>query len=324
MGEKKPSRCAFAFVALSSLVAVRATAGEAEGGEVNQRAKRSRTTMVAQSMEATILVTGGTGTLGRHVVDRLLLRGQTVRVLSRKPSANLVERVDHRVGDLQSGEGVASAVDGASVIVHCAGAGHGDERLAHNIVKAIGGGRPHVVFISVVGAGRVPVEGVLDRTMFGYFAMKREAELVIERSGLPFTTLRATQFHELLLLVMQKLVVLPVIPVPSGFSFQPIAADEVAARLVELALAAPAGLVDDVAGPEVLSAGAIARAHLHAEGRWRPVVSVPLVGAAARGVRNGANLARDHAVGVMTWDAFLSERHATLIVPRRRRQRAPS
>ena len=77
--------------------------------------------------------------------------------------------------------------------------------------------------------------------MFGYFASKRAAEIVVADSGLPWTTLRATQFHDLMLIVVQGLAKLPVIPLPSGFRFQPVDTGEVAHRLVELAVGTPAG-----------------------------------------------------------------------------------
>ena len=98
----------------------------------------------------------------------------------------------------------------------------------------------HLVFISVVGADRVPVRTGMDRAMFGYFASKREAERVVAESGLPWTTLRATQFHDLMLLAARPMAKLPMIPVPSGIRFQPVDTGEVADRLVG-ARARPAG-----------------------------------------------------------------------------------
>ena len=84
--------------------------------------------------------------------------------------------------------------------------------------------------------------------MFGYFASKRAAEKVVEDSGLPFTTLRATQFHQLLLTVAQQMAKLPVVPIPAGFRFQPVDTGEVAARFVWLTLGEPAGLVPEMGG----------------------------------------------------------------------------
>ena len=76
---------------------------------------------------------------------------------------------------------------------------------------------PHLVYISVVGADQIPVVSGVDRAMCGYFASKRAAEKVVEGSGLPWTTLRATQSHDLMLMVSQQMAKLPVVPLPSGF-----------------------------------------------------------------------------------------------------------
>src|ERR671932_2804006 len=124
--------------------------------------------------------------------------------------------------------------------------------------------------------------------MFGYFASKRAAERVVADSGLPWTTLRATQFHDLILMVAQQLAKLPVAPVPAGFRIQPVEADEVAARLVELSLGEPAGLVADMGGPRVYGAAELLRSYLRAsKRRRRPIVPVWLPGKAARVFRNG-------------------------------------
>jgi len=144
--------------------------------------------------------------------------------------------------------------------------------------------------------------------MFGYFGFKLAAERVVTESGLPWTILRATQFHDLSLMVCGYMAKLPVIPVPSGVRFQPVDTDEVAARLVELALGAPAGLVPDMAGPRVSSMADLLRTYLRARGKHRLLVPVRLPGQAARAVRAGANLAPDRAVGHLTWEEFLAER----------------
>lgn len=255
-----------------------------------------------------MLVTGGTGTLGRLVVTRLRSVGCTVRVLSRHRRA-AGEGIELVTGDLETGQGVDAAVDGAEVVVHCAGSPKGDELKAVNLVRAAGrAGVRHLVYISVVGADRVPVVSAVDRAMFSYFAAKRAAERVVAASGLPWTTLRATQFHELMLTVAQQMAKLPVIPVPAGFQFQPIDAGEVADRLAELALGTPAGMVPDMAGPKAYAMAELIRGYLRAAHQERPILSVPLPGAAARAFRSGANLAPDRAVGRRTWEEFLSGR----------------
>ena len=259
-------------------------------------------------MTSDILVTGGTGTLGRPVVRRLQDAGRKVRVLSRR-SREAGEGIEYVKGDLATGQGIEAAVDGAEIIVHCAGSSKGDEDKARNLVRAAArAGTRHLVYISVVGADRVPVVSGADRAMFGYFASKLAAEQVVAESGLPWTTLRATQFHDLILLVAQQMTKLPVIPVPAGIRFQPVDAGEVADQLAELALGTPAGLAPDIAGPRVYTVPELLHSYLEASGKRRPMVPVPLPGRAARAVRDGANLAPGRAVGHRTWEDFLADR----------------
>ena len=259
-------------------------------------------------MASRILVTGGTGTLGRHVVPQLRDAGRAVRVLSRN-AHEAADGIEYVTGDLLKNEGIQAAVDGAGIIVHCAGGRKGDDDATRNLAAAASrAGARHLVYISVVGADRIPVVSGADRAMFGYFGFKLAAERVITGSGVPWTTLRATQFHDLSLTVAEQLAKLPVIPVPAGVRFQPVEACEVAARLVELALGAPAGLVPDMAGPRVYTMADLLREYLRARGKRRLLVPVRLPGQAARAVRAGANLAPDRAVGRRTWEDFLADR----------------
>ncbi|NED95916.1 NAD(P)H-binding protein [Phytoactinopolyspora alkaliphila] len=256
-----------------------------------------------------ILVTGGTGTLGRLVVARLQNAGCAVRVLSRHQAADGSDGVEYVTGDLGSGEGVDAAVSGVRTVVHCAGSAKGDDDKARHLVSvASRAGVSHLVYISVVGADRVPVVSRADRAMFGYFAAKLAAERIISESGVPYTILRATQFHDLILTMAQAMAKLPVIPTLSGVRFQPVDAGDVADRLVELAFARPEGLVDDLGGPRIYDMAHLLRDCLRASRKRRLVVPLRQPGKAAAAYRDGANLAPDHAVGKRTWEDFLAER----------------
>ncbi|HKV60054.1 MAG TPA: NAD(P)H-binding protein, partial [Ktedonobacteraceae bacterium] len=166
-----------------------------------------------------ILVTGGAGVLGHLVVTQLSAAGYPVRGMSRRARpGDDWPGADWAQADLETGAGIEAALEGVEIIVHCAGSNKGDEEKASNLVRAASrAGVRHLVYISVVGADRVPVRSFIDRAMFGYFASKLAAERVVADSGLPWTTLRATQFHYLTLMVARAMAKLPVVPIPAGF-----------------------------------------------------------------------------------------------------------
>ncbi|WP_425342018.1 SDR family oxidoreductase [Amycolatopsis coloradensis] len=99
-----------------------------------------------------ILVTGGSGDLGREVVRRLVAEGRPARIMSRRPRP-ADEPNEWARCDLKTGDGLAGAVDGVSAIIHCASTlGRGDERVTRNLVEAARrAGSPHLVYISIVG-----------------------------------------------------------------------------------------------------------------------------------------------------------------------------
>jgi uncharacterized protein YbjT (DUF2867 family) len=253
-------------------------------------------------VDEAILVTGATGRLGRRVAERLLATGREVRMLSRHPPpAGDHDRYVWLAGDLRTGEGIGAAAAGVDTIVHCATTnGRGDVAMARQLIKsARGSGAPHLIYTSIVGVDRLP---------FGYYRAKLEAERLIEDSGLPWTILRTTQFHDLILWLADVQRRLPVALALSGTGFQPIDAGEVADRLIELVAAGPAGRVPDMGGPQVRGASDLTRACLRAARRRRPVLALWLPGRLFAGLRQGAHLVPERAVGRITFDEFLAER----------------
>ncbi|HET7480742.1 MAG TPA: NAD(P)H-binding protein [Rubrobacteraceae bacterium] len=244
----------------------------------------------------TFLVTGGTGSLGRLVSRGLRDAGHDVRVLSHSGRSGTVR------GDLLTGEGLDEATSGIDTIVHCASnprdARHADVEGTGRLLRAAERSDvAHLVYISIVG---------VDRNPLAYYRAKLDAERVVERSAVPWTILRATQFHHFVLGMLRPLDCVPLfMPVPRGFLFQPVDAGEVADRLVELSLSEPGGRVGDMGGPEVRTAASLAGAYLKAMGRRKRVLEVPLPGKTARAVRNGAQLAPESMWGTLTWKEFL-------------------
>jgi uncharacterized protein YbjT (DUF2867 family) len=248
-------------------------------------------------MQGPILVTGGTGTLGRVLVDRLRATGTDPRVLSRHPGPGRI------VGDLATGAGIDDAVRGATVIVHCATSRRGDTATTRALLDAArrGGAHPHLIYVSIVGVDCVPL---------GYYRQKLAVERLVEAAGLPWTIQRATQFHDLLARLFATMARSPVLLALAATSFQPVDVHDVADRLVQLVAGAPAGRATDLGGPQVRPMTDLAHAWLTATGRRRAVVPVYLPGSVARGYRSGGHLTPDHAEGRITFEQYLANRPA--------------
>ncbi|MEU8119831.1 NAD(P)H-binding protein [Spirillospora sp. NPDC049024] len=251
-------------------------------------------------MASTILVTGGTGTIGRRVVPLLRDAGRDVRVLSRRAHES-ADGVEYVTGDLLKDEGIDAALDGIEIVMHLAGATKGDDVAARHLVRAASrAGVRHLVLISVIGADSVPL---------AWLKTQLETERAVAESGVPYTILRAAQFHDLVLKVVQGMAKSPVVPLPGGLRFQPVDARDVAERLVELALDEPAGRVPDLAGPTVYPIGVLVRGYLRASGKRRATIPVRIPGKAGRAYRAGDNLSVEGADrGERTWEDFLDER----------------
>lgn len=246
-------------------------------------------------MDEPILVTGGTGTVGREVVRLLRDAGHRPRVLSRRRGPGLT------TGDLVSGAGLDEAVRGVRVVVHAATRPGRDVPGVRQLLAAARrtDGQPHVVLISIVGADRVPLP---------YYRERCAVEDVVTGSGLPWTVQRSTQFHALLDRLLGLAARLPVLPVPAGTAVQPIDEREVAARLVTLAGSEPVGRAPDLGGPEVRAFADLARTWLAVRHRRRPVLPLRVPGRVAREYRAGGHLTPEHAEGRVTFASYLAER----------------
>jgi uncharacterized protein YbjT (DUF2867 family) len=255
-------------------------------------------------MTTPLLVTGGTGTLGRLIVPRLIAAGRTVRVLSRTPREPAADAVHHVTADLRAADApqrLDAALDGVEVVLHLAGGAKGDGEATAALAQAAArAGVKHFVHISVIGADRLPI---------AWFRSKLAAEEAVTGSGVPWTILRAAQFHDLVLKTVTAMAKLPVVPVPGGLRFQPVDARDVAARLTELTLGEPAGLVADLAGPRIEPMGDLLRSYLRAAGKRRALLPVRMPGKMGRAYRDGANLTIDGAdLGTRSWEEFLADR----------------
>jgi uncharacterized protein YbjT (DUF2867 family) len=239
-----------------------------------------------------ILVTGGTGTLGRATVPLLRAAGHRVRVLSRRTGPGL------STGDLERRHGLTQALDGIHTVVHLATSGGArDIRAAANLTKAaVEAGVQHLISMSIVGVDRVPLP---------YYQAKLETERQLQASGLGLTILRATQFHDLVVHILRSQRPSPLLFVPD-IPIQPVDTTVVGARLVALVDQQPAGRVRDLGGPSVERFTDLAtqwQAHI---GRRRRIVPVRLPGRTFAAYGDGGHLARDGAAeGTPSFADFL-------------------
>jgi uncharacterized protein YbjT (DUF2867 family) len=242
-----------------------------------------------------VAIAGGTGLVGRLVAEDAQSRGHEVVVLSRSEGI-----------DLTTGEGAIRALDGADAVIDVlstvtlkAQASIAFfERTSRTLLDAErDAGVPHHVALSIVGVDRAP---------FDYYAGKLTQERLVEAGHIPWTILRATQFHEFAAQMYERAAVGPLHLAPR-MRTQPIAAVEVAGRLVDLAEAPAQGRVRDLAGPREESLVDMIRRYARSRGGrgWIPAVSIP--GDFGRAQRDGSLLPDDDADrGRTTFSEWLS------------------
>jgi uncharacterized protein YbjT (DUF2867 family) len=249
---------------------------------------------------ARVLVTGGTGMLGRRLVPLLVERGHAVRLLARRADSDRDE-VEALRGDVRTGEGLRPALRGVDAVVHAATSPRRHARKtevlgARNVLDAIShsGSPVHLIYVSIVG---------VDRSRFPYYKAKWEAERLVESSGTGWSIQRATQFHDLL----DQFLGGPVFVRTPNLSFQVVDAGEVAGRLADLVEAGPSARAPDFGGPQVLSIRELASARREATGRAARLIPVPPLGP-LRDFDAGHHLCPDHPSGRTTWRQWLATR----------------
>jgi uncharacterized protein YbjT (DUF2867 family) len=222
-----------------------------------------------------IAIAGGTGTLGRRVAEELRSRGHEVRVLSRSSA-------EYRV-DLTTGEGLGAALEGCHVVTDVTN--NSSRNAAQTLVDGSrrlleagqAAGVRHHVGVSIVGCEKVPM---------GYFQVKAEQERVVEQGPVPWSLVRATQFHEYVATMLDAGARWRILPVPRA-ALQTIASAEVAPVVADVAEGVPLRGRVEVAGPEVDDARELARTWRSVTRRRALLLRVPLPGKLGRALRGG-------------------------------------
>jgi uncharacterized protein YbjT (DUF2867 family) len=211
-----------------------------------------------------IVVIGGTGLIGSKAVSILRQGGHEVVAASPQTGVNTI-----------TGEGLNEAVAGTQVVIDLANSPSFEDRAVLEFFETSGrnllaaeaaAGVRHHVAVSIVGTDRMPDNG--------YFRAKVAQEKLIEASGLPYTIIRSTQFLEFIKGIADLSADGNMVRLSPGL-FQPIAADDVAAIVAEVALAAPRNGIVEIAGPERAPLDAFVARYLQAVGDPREVVRDP-------------------------------------------------
>lgn len=241
-----------------------------------------------------IAVAGGTGVVGRHIVDAVRTAGHEPTVLARSQGVDLLTR-----------KGVDAALDGVDVVIDASNVSTLKADAAIDFFRTATGtltaaaaraGVGHLVVLSIVGIDRIP---------YDYYAGKVAQEQVAASSTVPWTIQRATQFHEFAEQLFARAKLGPLHVAPRA-RVQPIAAREVGEHLVRVALAPAQGRAADLAGPREEALDEMVKAYARHRGHrgWVPAVSLP--GRQMKAMRAGLALpGKDAALGTETFAEWL-------------------
>ena len=246
-----------------------------------------------------IAVAGGTGTVGRHVVDQATRAGHEVVALARSNGV-----------DLTTGDGLRSAIEGADAIIDVSSVQTLSARVSRdffgsvteNLLAAARGADVHHVALSIVGAAAAP---------HGYYAGKLVQEQRVAASAGHWSILRATQFHEFAAQVLAQAKILGAHLVPRMRS-QPVAASEVAAALIQIVESGAHGDEPDLAGPREERMADLSRSYLRRTGSAARVLEVRLPGALGAAMAKGGLLpGSDARLGSQTFAQWLDQYRGT-------------
>jgi uncharacterized protein YbjT (DUF2867 family) len=250
-----------------------------------------------------ILITGGTGTLGRAIIKQLAGLG-TINIISSRDNAEITAPANIIKADLTDADSLKQVVSKANVIIHCASnptnAFAVDLEGTRNLLNCINTtALKHFIYISIAG---------VDKSQFPYYVVKRRVEQLVEAAGIPFTILRATQFHDFVLYRMIKSFETDgVLTIPQGLKFQSVDITEVAAKVKELTLTTPTNDVITFAGPQIQTIEEMAATYLNISGHPGPLKTEKMEGERFDMLRSGINLCPDKAFGKITWNVFLTK-----------------
>jgi uncharacterized protein YbjT (DUF2867 family) len=253
-----------------------------------------------------VLLTGGTGTLGRVLIDRLIAAGFIVRVMSRRARpVDLLSDIEWAQADLETGDGLSAALIDAPIILHAASDSRNAQAIdvagtARLISAARSAHASHLIYVSIVGIDRIP---------YAYYEAKVAAENEIVKGDVPWSIVRATQFHDLIDSRLNSIIKSPITFLSTRYQYQSIDVSEVAEELINIVRSQPIGRAPDIGGPEVLRYGDMAREWLKVRGVNGLILPKFVRGGFAHAFNHGYNTCPQNRSGKITWREWLRRKY---------------
>lgn len=261
------------------------------------------------------LITGGTGVLGTTLVRKFQQHQLDFLTISRKEKriehytdVKIIPDLPWKRADLLTGEGLSAALHGINIVIHLASAPRekGEENpeitAMRQLVRACQANQiEHLIYISIVGVDKVPLP---------YYQAKRAAEQVLQQSGVPYTILRATQFHEFADFMIGQMMRYPIGLVPKKFKVQPISLDATAEALLQIAQDKPQNQILNLGGREVLALGDMVKRWKQYRAIAKPVLNLPIVNPLMRTIATGGlTCPSNRAMDSITWENYLQRQY---------------
>lgn len=249
-----------------------------------------------------ILITGSTGQLGSALLNELKNSNYEVKITSRRKPAG-EEQFKWVYSDLLSGEGLDDAVKDVDVIIHAA-----TSPMKHSQMVEVVGFKEflskaqhvkHFIYPSIVGIEEIP---------YKYYKQKVEAENVLKNSSIPYTIIRATQFHQFVENLFLSKPLLKRYIIPGDFKCQSVDVNEFAKYLISLVGKNPQGRIDDFGGPAIMTLREMAELKIKMNKEQNKVLNIAFPGKLYKSFTDGKNTNSIRKMGKVTFEEYLSKK----------------
>lgn len=250
-------------------------------------------------MQLKILVTGATGLLGSALLNQLSNPMYKVKITSRSKPLD-TGPFEWVYSDLSTGEGIEEAVQGIDVIIHAATSPIKNSKIVEvsgfqeflSKIKHIN----HFIYPSIVGIDEIPLK---------YYKLKYEAEELLRNSSIPYTIVRATQFHNFVENIFLSKPLFNRYVVPGNIKFQSVDVSEFANHLIGLVNKGPQGRTGDFGGPDIMTLKEMAEEKIKINNESNKVLSFSMPGQLYRSLKDGKNTNDNQRMGKITFKDYL-------------------